>query len=194
MLTFTPSELLTPSEIEALFVKLNGYVKAELLPLNEEQLRWKPEAKRWSIAECAGHLVTAHTDYLQRLDDRLAQLKPRSKPYSPGPLGRFFYRIIRTQPDGQVRKTYKAPAFLQPTQDAYSRPHLVLGQLIEQLEHLRQLTQQSADKDWNSTPVPTSLHPLVRLRWGCTLRFLAAHNERHLLQAQRVGQAGGFPR
>ena len=106
----------------------------------------------------------------------------------------FFYRIIRTQPDGQVRKTYKAPAFMLPTQDAYSRPHLVLGQLIEQLEHFRQLTQQSADKDRNGVPVPTSLHPMVRIRWGCALRFLAAHNERHLLQAQRVGQAAGFPR
>ncbi len=193
MLTFTLNDLLSPATIEALWGRLGNYVKVELLPLGIDQLRWKPAPQSWSIAECASHLVETNGSYLQRLDSRLAKLKPFVRPYAPGLLGRYFYRIIRTQADGLPRKKYPAPAFIHPTQDAYTRPHLILGQLVEQLEHFRQLTERSADKDWNGTPVPTSLHPLIRIRWGCTLRFLAAHNERHLLQAQRVRQATAFP-
>lgn len=193
MLVFAPNLLSSPAEIRGAHAGLIRYVEEELKPLSEQQLRWKPSPKSWSVAECAGHLVQAHAAYLKRLDDRLPKLQPVAAPFRSGWLGAYFYKIIRAQPDGKPSKKYKAPSFMQPTQDALEHPHQMLEQLVAQLKRFDRLTELSAEKDWNGVPVPTSLHPLVRIRWGDALRFLAAHNERHLLQAQRVTQSPGFP-
>src|SRR2546429_10025282 len=67
--------------------------------LTEEQLNWKPEAKRWSIAQCLEHLaVTSRgfNGYFPQTIERARNRWPttRAVPYRPTFLGGLFTRRV----------------------------------------------------------------------------------------------------
>jgi len=191
---YSPNNLSEPAQLKESHGRMLAYIEDELMPMRDEQLRWKPNPKKWSVAECAGHLVQAHHPYLERMEKRKSSLKPKKAEFRPGPLGKFFFKLIRVKEDGMPGRTMGAPGFMQPLEDQIKNPHLTLKTLVGQLKQFNNYIDQSIDKNWNGTPVSTSLNPLIKIRWGDAIRFLAAHNERHLLQAQRVTKEAGFPK
>jgi hypothetical protein len=45
----------------------------QVLPLSLEQLRWRPDARCWSIAECLDHLNLTLDLYLPKIDDAIVR-------------------------------------------------------------------------------------------------------------------------
>src|SRR4029453_14727681 len=82
--------------------------------LDARQLNWRPDAARWSVAQCLEHLLTANRLMIGQADDALNPAQPRSVwqrlPGVPGLLGRL---IVRSQAPEATRK-YTAPASARP--------------------------------------------------------------------------------
>ena len=78
------------------------------------QLNWRPDATRWSIAQCFDHLLTANRLMFQAAEDALNETAPRTLwervPVLPGIFGRM---LVRSQAPGASRK-FTAPSKARP--------------------------------------------------------------------------------
>ena len=78
------------------------------------QLNWRPDATRWSVAQCFEHLLTANRLMLQAAEAALNNSGPRTiwqrLPVLPGVLGRM---LIRSQTPSAARK-FTAPPKAPP--------------------------------------------------------------------------------
>jgi hypothetical protein len=159
--------------------------------LDARQRNLRPDATRWSVAQCLEHLLTANRLMLRAADDALNDGARRSLwqrlPVWPALMGRL---LIRSQAPQATRK-FIAPAAAQPA--VIDIPADITQRFVEQHRAAVDL-MQTLDEAVAARTVMTS--PFVRaitysVLDGC--RVIVAHDHRHLEQARRVTQALGFP-
>ena len=159
--------------------------------LNGRQLNWRPDAARWSVAQCFEHLLTANRLMLGQADDALDPAHPRSVwqrlPVLPGVIGRI---MVRSQAPEATRK-FKAPAPARPATSDIAAD--VVQRFVEQ--HRDAVARVAAlDEGRAARTIMTS--PFVRIITYSVLdgwRLMVAHDRRHFEQARRVTQSPGFP-
>jgi hypothetical protein len=158
---------------------------APFLQLTNEQLNWKPAPDKWSIAAVFEHLNITHGIYIRYINQSLSSAPVNGRVFfKPGWLGELAYKIIMPREDGSVFKL-KAPVFLQAG-PGMPEGKLVLQHFMRQLDELEHILELSAYVDLQKIKIPFSFTHLLKLRLGDNLRFIVAHNERHLLQAQKI--------
>ena len=105
---------LSLAEVKTGLAEIARDVESTFGALNGRQLNWRPDAARWSVAQCLEHLLTANRLMIGQADDALDPAHPRSVwqrlPVLPGLLGRL---IVRSQAPEATRK-YTAPASARP--------------------------------------------------------------------------------
>lgn len=159
--------------------------------LDGRQLNWKPNASRWSVAQCLQHLLTANRLVLENATDALRN--PRRTlwqrlPLYPALCGRA---LIRSQAPGATRR-YTAPEKARPAASE------IAGDIIQ-----RFVDQHRAAADWmqglseRDAARTIMISPFIRVVTysvldGC--RLVVAHDHRHVEQARRVMTSLGFPR
>jgi hypothetical protein len=165
--------------------------QAEFGRLDARQLNWRPDAGRWSVAQCFEHLSTANRLMLQAAEDALAGRQPRTVwqrlPLLPSVLGRM---LIRSQAPDSTRKM-TAPAALKPA--ASDIDPGIIRQFVEQhrdaVARLDALDERDAARAIMTSPFIKVVTYSVLDAW----RLIAAHDRRHIAQARRVTQTPGFP-
>jgi hypothetical protein len=160
--------------------------------LDARQLNWRPDAARWSVAQCFEHLLTANRLVFQAADDALNEAAPRTMwqrvPLLPRAFGRL---LIRSQAPGAGRKLI-APSKAQPATSDIAAD--VIQRFVDQ--HERAVARlQTLDEPNAARAIMTS--PFIRVVTYSVLdgwRLVLAHDRRHVEQARRVTQLPGFPR
>jgi uncharacterized damage-inducible protein DinB len=147
--------------------------------ISEEQARLKPSSDRWSILECAEHVVSAERGMFTAITQRSA---PLSSPTGPSREDGF----LRNGTD-RSRK-YTTSASLAPNGRIAT-----LDDAIKKFRELRAHTiefVQSCRADLRDLEVP---HPIGGLLTGqeC-LALLAIHPSRHAAQIREVREALGL--
>ena len=160
-------------------------------PLTDVQFNWRPAPGNWSVAECLEHLNTTARLYLPSLDEGVADAIRRGL-YAEGPfaynwIGRLFVRA--TEPPARFRM--RAPRAFHP---AAARPrHEILAAFrayqVQFVDRLRQANGLDLARARVSSPASR----WIRLPLGSAFAVMAAHQRRHLSQAQRVTAAPAFP-
>lgn len=172
-----------------------------LLPLDDEQFNWPPAPGSWSIAQCFDHLNAANAVYLAGIREAIAGAEAagyaRRGPIASTWWGRTFVASVGPRTGGGTlrvaRMKTRAPRTIRPAPrrlKAEVWPEFV--RLHNQLRGI--VTGQGARLDLNRACFPNPFLRGVRMRTGTALRVIAAHDRRHLLQAQHVRQSPGFPR
>ncbi|MDJ1469929.1 DinB family protein [Xanthocytophaga flava] len=136
----------------------------------------------WSIAQCLEHLNSYGKYYLPQIQKGLTkvQLKPNVETFRSTWLGRYFTRMMDPQTG-----TRKYKAFKGHIPDQNLNPYAVVAEFIQQQETLLAYIRQARHVDLNCIRIPISILQWIRLKLGDVLQFLIAHNERHIVQAQR---------
>lgn len=165
-------------------IALLDVTRKKFLLLSEEELNWKHNPAKWSIAECLEHLNLYGDHYLPELAKAIAQASP-ARPdnlFQSSWLGNYFADLMLVK-NGKVKKmkTFKAK---NPIYSA--TPSAVLSRFIKQQETYAELIQQARGVDLQKKEVPTSLSRWIRLSVGDTLRLTVYHNQRHVWQANRM--------
>jgi len=157
--------------------------------LSEEQLNWQPAPGSWSVGQCLEHLCITNEAYLPAIVAAL-----RDKPDAPveqivpGWFGGWFIRNF-VEPSPQSKRA-AAPAKIRPT----ARVGLnVLDRFLSGNQACRKLIGDARNKDVNRARFWNPFVKGIRFTVGTGLEIIAAHERRHLLQAQRVRQASNFP-
>ena len=164
--------------------------RAELLArrLTAAQLNWRPDAGKWSVGQCIEHLHHANETYARAI---VPVLKGREAPVEEirlGGLGRWFIRhYIDVVPD-----TFRAqaPKKIKPSHEVDAR---VLDRFLESNRRVRALVQRASRYDVNRIRFPNPYVPILRFTVGTGLEVLTRHQDRHLVQAERIRAAPGFP-
>ena len=155
------------------------------------QLNWRPDATRWSVAQCFEHLLTANRLMLRAAEAALDSALPRTLwqrlPVLPGLLGRM---LIRSQAPTATRK-FTAPPRAQPATSDIAAD--IIQRFIEQHRDAVALVQELDEQD-AARAIMTS--PFIRIVTYSVLdgwRLILAHDQRHFEQARRVTLSPGFP-
>jgi len=168
--------------------------------LDGARLRWRPGPDRWSVADCLEHLVLTGEEYLPALDGAIEEARRKGwtgpEPYRRTLLGRWLPGTLEPPPRFRV----PAPKVARPRRtstppgpgpddagDELARFLALRGRFGRRLEEADGL-------DLGRARMSSPFLPLVRLDLDSAFRLIAAHERRHLWQAEQVTQMEGFPR
>lgn len=150
-----------------------------------QSLQQQPAAKRWSSLACLEHLNLYGDFYLPLLQERIAKapLVLQAETFKSGWLGNYAVKSMLPNKQGQIKKmkTFKDK---DPMHDDLDKAQL--QRFIQQQKQFLEVLEKAAQVDCKKVKVPTTLGRWIRFRLGDLLRFLVAHNERHIAQAQRA--------
>lgn len=150
---------------------------------------WRASPSSWSVAECVDHLATTNRVYLQAMEPAAAAAltsgRRRRGPATPGLLGGWFVRMQEPPVKAPVRM--KAPLSIRP------RPSPpfddAMAAFLASQEAVRTFLRTYAGIDLAGTRFRNPFVRWIRFSLATGLHVIAAHERRHLWQAQRVRDA-----
>jgi len=155
------------------------------LRLADDQLNFRPAPDQWSIAEIFEHLNIVDTIYTRNILSRIT-LAPdvQEETYTSGWLGDWLCARVMPRSDGSVLKLKARKPYLVDCAGPDGRE--ALHRFLQQCDTIDDILRHVATKDLRRIKIRFSYTKLLHLRLGDNLRYLIAHSERHLLQAQRI--------
>ena len=158
--------------------------------LNVIQLNWRPTPAAWSVGQCLEHLRIGSEILLPAISAALEGRHRRPvDEITLGWLSRWFIRTYIAPNPGGARA--RAPRKIEPAQQVEAT---VLESFLRSTQSARAMVRQAGPYDVNRIRYRNPFIPLLRFTVGAGLEMTAKHANRHLLQAEGVRQAAGFPR
>src|SRR5262245_29326512 len=160
--------------------------------LSDAQANWQPHENAWSVAQCLDHLTRANTVYAAALSEAIKEAQtakePQRGPIQPGWFGRLFIRSLEPPP----KRKLPAPKKIVPVSRIAGRE--ALDAFLRSHEDVRAVIHDAAGIDLNRIRFRNPFSGVSRFTVGTGLLIIAAHNRRHLWQAERVLESAGFPK
>jgi len=184
-----------PAELERLLDDIDDADRrgaAIAASCNDEQFYWRPQdGNSWSIAQCLDHLGVMNMVYGTAIRDGIDVARRRGsrrrEPAKPGYLGSKFVRSMEPPVTRRLRAPRKGkPAPVKERQvilEGYRAGH----------DLTRQLIADAAAIDANHARFKNPFVPLLRFSIATGLFVIAAHDRRHLWQAEQITRAPEFP-
>ena len=152
-------------------------------PLTPEQLNWKPSPEKWSVGQCVEHLAISSEVYLGPIAEALAGPPSGSvDEITPGWFGRWFIRNY-IAPSPQTKRA-RAPKQIAPVLSRVEPT--ILERFLNGNRGMRELVTRAAGYDVNRLRFRNPFIPLIRFTVGTGFEITSKHEDRHLLQAERV--------
>lgn len=160
-------------------------------PLDRTQLLWRPASGGWSVAECLEHLVKTGTLHLSKLESGIDKASGVANARNHKHRFGFFAWQFMSRMEPPVRYRYKAPRPFRPgkTGELDSAVH----HFEENRRRFERLLALAGERRWWKTRVPNPILPGSWLGFGDWLAIIAAHDRRHLRQAEIVTKDDSFP-
>ncbi len=165
-------------------------VESTFSGLDARQINWRPDATRWSVAQCFEHLVTANE--LMLASARAALDGPPTSAWQRVPIvpALFGGMLIRSQAPTTTKK-FVAPAKATPGRS--DLPIVLVDRFAAQQRDMAAwLTMTIDDERARRTNM---VSPFVRMAYSVLdgFRLIVAHDHRHIEQARRVLSLPTFP-
>jgi hypothetical protein len=156
------------------------------------QLNWRPDAKRWSVAQCFEHLLAANRLMFQAAEGAMNDTAPRTiwrrLPVLPGVFGRL---LVRSQSPDTTRR-YTASPKAQPAASDIAGD--VIRRFADQQRSAAARVQALDERDAARTIMTSPFANVITYSVLDGWRLVFAHDRRHFEQARRVTLSPGFPR
>ena len=160
--------------------------------INAQQLKWKPGADQWSVAQCFDHLVTANEAFFPIFEKVLSGEKKttfwESLPWLPALWGRV---VIKSVAPETTRKL-KAPKIFHPSSSGIDVA--IIHRFIDQQHHVIRYMKATEDLDLEKIKISSPVTHFITYSLMDAYRIIITHEKRHLLQAMRVSEMDGFPK
>jgi hypothetical protein len=174
------SEALIQDLVERTHKNLNDIEKFKELSI--EILDTRKSEKSWSILECIEHLNLFGDFYLPEIEKRsLKSDKKAQVEFKSSWFGNFFANSMFPKEKLNKMSTFSDKNPLNNRLDKNC-----IDRFISQQQKILELLDIARNKDLNKVKIPSSISKLVRLKLGDTFRIIINHNERHLVQANKL--------
>ena len=157
------------------------YLENHVIPLDDEDLEWRPSKYKWNIFEVLEHIIRFNEFYLPKFRQIVSYPKSsnKKKTYRSGYFGRI--AIKRARPvNGVVVNKVKAPSKTNPFLRKLGRS--VIHEYIDQQHKLLELIGDLDEIDLSKNYMPTVVGNWLKLNFGDSVRLLVHHEERHFVQ------------
>jgi len=153
--------------------------------LNEAQLNYKPDADKWSVAECVKHIAAAETTLWAMVD---GSLKKQANPEARAGLKFTDDQLIAAVED----RTHKSKTFsaLEPANSPYKTVDEALAAFKQNREKLIAFIKTTPDDLRNHV----SVLPVGTFDAYQFILLIGAHSNRHTQQIQEVKMNTNFPK
>ena len=172
--------------------KLRQYIQEMIAQANKfdalslEELNWKASESSWSILECLEHLNLYGDFYIPEIEQRILKA-PKTLgdcAYKGGWLGNYFANTMWPS-DGKIKPI---KTFNDKDPRNSNLPKSIIQRFLKQQERFLQLLSMAEEVDMMKTKTGITITSLIKLRLGDTFRFVIAHSQRHIHQANTVWQ------
>ena len=161
-------------------------VAKELTP---QQLNWRRRPDEWSVGQCLEHLYITNELYLRPMSTSLKGRQPVVvQEITPGWLGRWFIRNY-IEPSSKMKRA-RAPRKIRP---GLQIEPSVLDRFLISNHTARQLIHRAMNQDVNHIRFRNPFISVIRFSVGTGFEILSKHQQRHLLQAERIRNSPEFP-
>jgi len=183
-----------------LTLRLQYVVRENFSHLTEQQLNWKPREDRWSIAENLQHLNVILDFYLPEIAKRIqkgiaAGYEPKKK-FKSSWMGEYMVRSVQLDDTNQLRQKMRSPKAYRPSdavQNSEIDGHAQIADFVKKQDETLELLKAAKEVSLKKVKIPIAIAQWMKLKLGDMLRFIIYHNERHVVQAQRVHYIESFP-
>lgn len=188
MKTMASTELLSwlTTDVSTIIQTIN----TEFQPLTAEVLNWQPTPKKWSVLACLAHLNLTGHEYLPKIEDAITKALaqnnyPPQNTFTPNWLGNMAANSMKPSPKKKI--SYKMPTFsiLKPAQTTLDKEKTI-KEFLKQQEQFLALLKKANQVNLQKIKVSSFVGSIVSFQLGDIFRFLIAHSQRHVLQAQNV--------
>lgn len=157
--------------------------------LTPQQLNWKPRPGEWSVGQCLEHLHIANEVYLRAISKSLME-RPLAvvQEIIPGWFGQWFIRNY-IEPSSETRRA-RAPKAITPSAEVDPN---ILDRFLSSNRDARELVHRARNYDVNRIRFKNPFVPVIRFTIGTGFEILSKHQQRHLLQAERIRASQAFP-
>jgi len=176
-----PAKSLIDDLIERTKKVINEAERFNQLPI--ETLNWKPNAERWSVLECLEHLNRYGDFYIPEMQKRIQKGKKSDANYifKSGWLGNYFANSMLPKEQLNKMKTFKSMNPVGSQLDIST-----LEKFIRQQKQILDLLSQAREVDLTKTKTSITISNWIKLRLGDTFRVVIYHNQRHMVQSNKV--------
>jgi len=176
------------NQLEKDVKEIVDFANNELKKLTSKELNTKPQADKWSIAECLEHLNIYSRYYLEVVDRQMKiSLQKGVMPQA----------IFKSSWLGKMSINSVLPENLQPTKTMKRfNPSFsgvgdnVLEEFMEHQEILLKLIKEARNVNLSKVKISIEFARFLKLQLGDCLLFLVAHEQRHTGQMKRVLAVG----
>ena len=189
----TNSAMPLPHDIVAYLAELDQAdraAKSLVAGLSDDQGNWHPAGgAAWSVAQCLDHMASTNTAYLPPLQRAASAARAGHVPYRAGGFASKYF-LKKTEPP--VSTKIKAPQKIQPS------AKISVAEALAKFQHsndaIRQFASETAGVDLCGVRFKNPFIPLLmNFTVASGLLIIAAHNRRHLWQAEQVLKQPDFP-
>lgn len=179
-------------DLERLNKRLSEIALRDFTPLNLKQLNWREAPHKWSILECIAHLNYVADFYFPPTLKALEYAKKKGstpqETFTRGWLGHYYVSKMRLRQDNLPKKSIEAPQKYVPTLDVNEQldKKEVFDKFVDNQKTLAKIIEEAKGINIEKTRVYAAFFNLVSVRFGDMLKILVYHDERHIVQAQRV--------
>lgn len=173
--------------LEAVEVELNDATeRARKLVQDVDGHRFtvRPDPMRWSAAECLAHLSLTTESFVPLLRKAIDDARQAGRLAAAEPKMDVIGRALRWFLEPPVRKKVKTFAPLVPRSTRAKAE--ALAEFTMQQERLIELLRGARGLDISRTRIPWPLDARVKYNLFSAFRILAAHERRHLWQAEQA--------
>ena len=165
--------------------------QALLVRLTPAQFNWRPAPGVWCVAECFDHLNVTNRLYCGQFESAVEEARQKGwtagPHHRPGAFARWFIRSM----EPPVTTKMKAPKVFRPLADLdYAR---VSSEWVSVHGHLLDIAKRFEPLDVGKAKVPSPAAKFVKMSVGTAFGIIAAHDRRHLWQAEQVMAHPQFP-
>lgn len=166
-------------------------VRSMLEPLSEKQLNWSTAPGQWSVAQCISHLIVTGNEYIQQMQETIKNASQR-KSASEDPLryslvGKLFINMM----EPPVKKKIKTPKNFNPA--IINSKHQLIQEFSDVNEDIIAIIQSTQNLDISRIKIVSPVSKLLKFNLTDAFAYIAAHERRHIWQAENVMRADGFP-
>lgn len=156
--------------------------------LTEAQFNWRPVPDHWSIEECLAHLTIVGQWEVRAIEEAIDDGRSRgltaNGPFRYGSIDRLIVDLSGPGADGRPRLRLPAPRHFIPV---HGQP---ITAVVPTFRHLQRQLGIQLDRaeglDLARVKVKTPISRVLRLSLGMMFAQIIAHEQRHIVQAQRV--------
>jgi hypothetical protein len=177
---------LTPQDRDTLVTDLERsraiFLEAIADVKTEAQWNYKPAPDRWSVAECAAHIIAAEEYFRQNVATALKS--PAAAAANQADRDATIAKMIRDR-----SQRFQAPTQLEPTGKVVPKPQAVAdfnATRNKTLDYVRTTKDALRDHAAGTPPNQTTAYQLMLM--------LSGHTERHTAQLLEVKASPGYPR